>query len=493
LVRLTLVALLLMAAAGPGRAAEQGQLDSSPALFSVIAAINAAGYDADLASLSNSPLRARIRAHLTAHKPACLDDLKAFFAEHRQKSGTEELSQYVSFALATDGPPRFEFRFKEYLLPPDALPLAAFQPLLARFHKEAGIDALYQQAQPEFETALARYTAPASRAVLEVNAYLRHASSGVLGRHFQVYLDLLGAPNQVFSRSYGNDFYVVITPWPEPQVSYLRHSYLHFLLDTLATRHAEEVNKKKPLEDFALGVPALEESFKSDFLLLVTESLIKAVEARLAPASDRAALVDQALREGFILAPFFTEQLPLYEKQELSMRFFYPDMIKAIDLKRETGRLDQVQFASERAVRKAKPAPAPKPPEPSAVETTLDEAEGHYRSRELDQARQAFLQSLGQTDEKSLHAKAYYGLARIAALEKNPELAEKLFQRTLELNPDPQTKAWAHVYLGRLADAAGDRAQANENYRAALAVGEASAAAREAAQRGLRQGFTKEK
>jgi hypothetical protein len=62
----------------------------------------------------------------------------------------------------------------------------------------------------------------------------------------------------------------------------------------------------------------------------------------------------------------------------------------------------------------------------------------------------------------------------------------------LELNPDSQTKAMAHLYLGRLADAAGDRAQATGHYQAVLAIAEASKTAREAAQLGLQRGFKKD-
>ena len=42
---------------------------------------------------------------------------------------------------------------------------------------------------------IGHYAAPVSRAVLEVNAYMRNVTSGYLGRRFQVYVDLMG-PSQ---------------------------------------------------------------------------------------------------------------------------------------------------------------------------------------------------------------------------------------------------------------------------------------------------------
>ncbi len=112
-------------------------------------------------------------------------------------------------------------------------------------------------------------------------------------------------------------------------------------------------------------------------------------------------------------------------------------------------------------------------------------AEDLYAKRELGKARELFLAIVRQTDDRRLLARSYYGLARIAALEKDPELAERLFQRVLELDPDPQTAAWTYVYLARLAEAAEETEQARQHYLAALRLEGASAAARAAAEKGL--------
>ena len=61
----------------------------------------------------------------------------------------------------------------------------------------------------------------------------------------------------------------------------------------------------------------------------------------------------------------------------------------------------------------------------------------------------------------------------------------------LESSPDPFVKAWVEVYLARLADAAGDRAEAVKHYKLALAVEGGSAKAKEAAEKGMQQSFRK--
>jgi len=471
--------------------AEQGQLDASPALFTVLAAINSAGYDAALDSPSNHPLRQMIRQEIARRKPPSLDAIRDFYRQHRQEDANWELRQYISFGLLIDAPPKFEFRLPAHQLPPDVAGMDALRPLLARFYEEAGIAELWQKAQPAFEEVIARYHQPASQAILEANGYLRNPTSGYMGRRFQIFVDLLGAPNQIHARSFLDDYYVVVTASADLHIPDIRRQYLHYLLDPLATKYAEELEKKRGVSDYAQGAPVLADHYKQDFLLLAARSLILAVESRLAPAGRRPALVEEALREGFVLAPHFAEQLPLYEKQEQAMRLYFPELVTSIDLKKEERRLDKIEFATERRVRRPTPVAVAKAPEPSGPQKTIEEAEAHYTARELDKARQTFLRLLRETEEKSLHARAYYGLARIAVLQKDPELAEKLFHKTLELGPEPQDRCWSLVYLGRLADASGERETAAAHFKAALEVEGGSAKAREAAAMGLKDSSQK--
>ena len=63
------------------------------------------------------------------------------------------------------------------------------------------------------------------------------------------------------------------------------------------------------------------------FCVLVTGSLVRAVEARL---DHKPEAVDQALKEGYILAPYFNEALAKFEKEEQSMVLYYTTMVQAI-------------------------------------------------------------------------------------------------------------------------------------------------------------------
>ena len=449
----------------------------------------AGGFEPDADSPTNHPLRKALSDHLKAQRLDSIDALRRFVRDHHQKTAGAEFSQYVAYGLVINGPPDFSYRLESNALPPDVMSLEGLTPLLIRFYREAKLDELWSKLEPAFEQSLNAYQAPVARAILEVNGYLRNQTSGFLGRRFQVYVDLIGPPNQVQTRSYLDDYYVVVTPSAEIPVEEIRHMYLHYLLDTLALKFSKVVDTKRGLIDYANGSPILEEQYKTDFNLLTTESLIKAIESRL---DKKPAEVGQALREGFVVTPALAEGLETYEKQEQALRLYFPEMIEGIDLRREAKRLDHIEFASERSARRVRSVTRElKAAELAGVEKTLDDAEKLYTSRDLPRARDTFLEALKQSQQKTVHAKAYYGLARIAVLEKDPELGDRLFHKVLELEPDASTKAWSLLYLGRLADSQQRHDEAVEHYKAALAVEGVPETVRKNAEQGIKEGFSK--
>ena len=493
-----LVYLVTIAALTPGAAllgaAEQGQLDSDITLFTVLAAVNVGGYDAGLDSPSGSPVRLAMRRDLKTYQGSRLEQLRNFYAQHKVSDPVQDLAQYISFALQCSGPPEFKFRMVATEISPDVQPLAGFSGILADFFREAEIDKLYAKYQPEFEKEIERYHEPVTQAVWEANGYLRVPTSGYLGRRFQIYIDLLSAPNSPSVRGYGPNVYVILHPSRDLRTREVRHAYLHYLLDPYSSKYAAILEEKKQLASLAMYAPALDDSYKTDFALLVTESLIKAVEARTRRASEqqKQSDVDQAVREGFILTAHFYEQLARYEAQEQGIRLYYPELLNAIDLKKEDRRLRRVNFAERPPDRKpASDIARLAPPPLTGLAKTLDDAEQSLSRRELDQARVLFLQAQQESDNKD--ARALYGLARLAALEKDPERAKELFRQALDASPDAHVRGMSHIYLGRIEDLFGNREQAVEHYKEALAAGDPAQGTREAAEKGLKESFTSPK
>jgi hypothetical protein len=230
---------------------EHGQLDSNETLFTVLAAINAAGYDAEINNAANSPVRKAVRDYIKALDLPIVDELRRFVRAHHQSDPGAELSQYISYALVVTGPPDFGPRYNSSTVPPDVDALYGLTPLIVQFYRDAKIHELFQKVEPQYDAEIAKLQKPIINAVLQVNAYLRNDTAGYLGRKFQIYVDLMGAPNQVQTRSYVDDYFVVVTPFTEPPIAQIRHAYLHYLLDILPLKYTATVMSRRGLGDYA--------------------------------------------------------------------------------------------------------------------------------------------------------------------------------------------------------------------------------------------------
>jgi len=487
-----LTVALLCAGAQAGMAQRfaggENQFSVSQTLFATLAAINAAGYDTGIDSPLNDQykLRTQLREELAKRKIPSLPEIRDFYQAHKKPSGGADLGQYISFALLAGDPPKFDLPTIE--LPADAEAMRPFSELLARFYKEANIEDLWKRSQGAYAFAIKNYQDEVINTLFETNGYLRNPS-GNEGRRFQIYLDLLGEPNQAQVRNYRANYFVVITPSSELMVDQIRDAYLTYLVDPLSFKYAAAITEKrnqekKVLERFAQEAPSLDLAYKDDFQLLVTKSMIKAINSRMmhGGAAKRAEYVNQAMREGFILTAAFAEGLERYEKMPDAFKLYYPDLIAGIDVKKEKKRLEEVQFVE---VAKPKVIVAPAKMEINPAEESLQTAEGLYEQRDLDNATRAFKKVFEQTADKSLQGRAYYGLARIAIRQNQLHEAKQLFERTADSGTAPPITAWAHVYLGRIALAEHDDKKANEQFKIALATDGISAVAIEAAQKGL--------
>lgn len=452
-------------------------------MFSVLAAINDAGYDAGMDSPLNQQFKVRtqVREELAKRKIPCLGELKEFYQQHRKATESANLGQYLSFALVAGDAPNFALPTGE--VPPDVESLRAFSPLLARFYKEADLEGLWNRARPAYNTAMLQYQDAVINSLFEANGYLRNPS-GSLGRRFEIYLDLLSAPDQIQVRSYKDDYFIVITPTNAPVVNEIRDAYLAYLLDPLSFKWSGIIKDKQPLAKYAQEAPTLDLAYKDNFSLLVTKCLIKAIDSRLmhADSEKREAYINQQVREGYILTAGFADLLPLYEKQPDAFRLYYPDLLLGLDVRKEEKRLKNVQFAQSLPPRIIAP-PAKMQIDPA--QASIESGEGLFEQHDTENARKAFKHALEQSSNPALQARAGYGLGLIALEEKRWDEALNLFQRTIEKSPDSSAAAWAHYYLGQLNLKSGDATKAAAQFQGALAVKGASAKTRDAAEKAL--------
>ena len=474
-------------------------LDSSETIFSFLTALNACGYDQDLtiSDAARSNVRAELQRVLqdSVEAEAARTALCEFVQKHVvSRDPNRNLSQYISLALYVDGPPHFVPRMKEEELPPDAAAIAPFGALMERFYEKTGLHAIWERHRNDYGAAMRRYHEPLAKMVFDTEIYLKQPSSQYLGRRFTVYLDFMGSPNETDARNYGADYYVVVFPAPYtpsgelPQsalkMEQIRHTFLHYEMDPLADKHYSSIKRLEPLLASVKRAP-LEDAFKTDISLLVTECLVRAIEIRTSGNKQtaeamRTQAVDDAVKQGYILTRYFYDTVVAFEKDPAGIRGAYGDFLDKVDLKKEERAAAAVQFASAASpelVRLSRP-------EERRMLVTAEKrlAAGDPKgAQELAQA--ALDKKIGD------QGRALFILAEVAVANKNRDGAQDNFQKAIAASQDPTVLGWSHVYLGRILDMKEEREAALAEYRAALNDGGKLPEIRAAAERGLEKAY----
>lgn len=409
-----------------------------------------------------------------------------FYHDHEQPEPSRTLSQYISLALRLEAPPTFAFKVKDADLPPDAAQVAGIVPILQKFCDVAGLHAIWLRHQVVYSSLAGRYHDPLSKMLFDTEIYLRLQSSGYLGHTFTVYLDPMGAPGQTNARNYGADYYVVISPGTGSglKMEQIRHTYLHYLLDPMAVKYPNSVRRLTPLL-FGVKKAPMDESFKEDVSLLVTECFIRAIEIRIGepsktPEAQRQAAVEQSVKQGYILTQYFYDALIRFEKGPVGLRNAYAELISDIDVSKEQRFEAQIKFSTQADAELLRVS---RPPRPQLLVT----AEQRLSAGDSDGARKLAQQALAEKGEDP--GRAFFILAQVATMNRDLQGARNYFEQALGVAHEPKVVAWSHIYLGRILDLEEERAAALDHYRAALTASAQLPEVKAAAERGIQQPY----
>jgi tetratricopeptide (TPR) repeat protein len=494
-------------------------LETSEPLFYLAVALNACGYDADLAA--SSPVRQKIRDEIngevaaSAKARASRDALCGYVRDHTLNDASLNLAQYISLALYVSPPPSLTPTVGETDLPPDSTQVVNILPLLRTFAEDVHLHAIWVENRPEYEELVKRVHDPLTRMILNTNVYLHLPVSSYDGRRFLVLLEPMLAPSMTNARIYSNDYIVVTSPAGEPlgavHMDDIRHIYLHYEVEPLVYSRASAMERLQPLLKAVQDAP-LEYTYKTEIVPLITECLIKAIEIRTmdvgipkpqrpsevkqradmehydaevsaydhqAEAVRRKA-IDLSMRQGWILAEYFYNEIGQMERDSVSLKEFMGEMVYGMDVDRERHHAQQIAFlpAGSRDVLRRAPQQL----------TGLQLAEMKIFKGDLAGASEIANKVLA--DPAGDHAQAHYVLARVNLMQRQPGAAIDDFQEVLDSSKDPRTLAWSHIYLGRLYDINDERKKAVVEYQAALTVRDAQPDTKAAAEKGLKEPFT---
>ena len=462
-------------------------VESSSQLFSVMCALDAAGLEVNPSVSSNPSDWAGLLDRLKqVHGPAT-DALRAFYRDHALADPGETMSRFISFALVVGPPPAFAYQIDHDVLPPDVLSIEAFDQVLRNFYKEARLDLEWTRMSKDYEREVDRYDSPVRRTTFLTAAYLREVQRASSGREFRVLVEPL-AGNRLNFRTYQDRYSIVVGSGAEIPMDDIRHAYIHFLVDPMVLRSRQELQRKNSLLEIAAKAPLLPLAYRQDFFGLIDECFVKAIELRLnriSPTDLEAAMAEDD-SEGLILVRPLVAQLKLFEKDGPAMQYYFPDIVKNLDVDAEKQRLQKVKFATTAPAKPKEEAKAGAPPAVSPLDRDLAEGDRQIALKNGAAAEKIFGAVLAAHPDS---ARAQYGLAISSILQGKGDRAQEQFEKVVAIAKtgapvDPAILAWSHVYLGRIHDMQDDRDMALTEYSAALAIANAPDGARIAAERG---------
>ena len=472
-------------------------VDGNEAMFTTMCALYASGFDSEVSADHWSAFRAQLRERLRQQQGPAVEAMREFYRQHESRDTGEMLSRYIWFGIVAGPAPKFQPVLRRDELPPEVLTLEGFSEILSSYYTEQKIGQLWRQVQPFYNQEIDRLHDPISQIVLVANAYLRQLADPGQPRTFKIIVEpLVGRITNV--RNYGDHYSIILSGSEEIPIDVVRHAYLHFLLDPLPLMYSHVIVVKRPVYDVAAKAPRLPPDLKDDFSSWFAECTVRAVELKLrnlAP-SEREVALGRNDADGYVLVRPIFDGLTAYEKSEPSMRNYYPDLVRAIDVKTEVARDNTLQFAAAESnepegqlagevVRPKRRAPADLPSDPDAI-AQLTAGERFIADRNPRAAETAFKAVLAKYPEQD---RAWYGLGLVALLDHDGDKAIEIFGRLTSANrtasEDPMILAWSHVYLARVLNAEGELEKSKSEYQAALAVQGAPAKAHEAAQKEL--------
>ncbi|OLE75110.1 MAG: hypothetical protein AUG12_00220 [Acidobacteria bacterium 13_1_20CM_2_57_8] len=492
--RIALVLFLVASCVVPGSAQSRTIIfEPNLRLFTTMAALNVAGFDVEYGSQYH-PVRAAARKYTEDLDPDLVARLKAFY-KGRKGNETDEaqLSKYISLAVTLTDAPNFRPATREENMPPDARSVLGFADLLREFYEKAHISQYWTVIRLQYEREIARQAPVLRDLIVRTDAYLRVPLGNVVTRNLAVYLELAAPINTVNVRSYQDNYYVVLGDSTNPRVDDVRHAYLHFQLDSLVALNAPKIAGGNNILGLVSRAEGVDRAYTSEFHIMTTESLIRAVELRMdrVPAVRARENVDAYYRSGLLLTPYFYEALQSFEQNESGIRDYFPEIAKAIQLKTEQQRFQEtfskIPIPQKTASRPEVPQPPPAPPANPTLDL-LKEGEAAFNSGDHAKAKAAFERVLSDFDRNN--GAALYGLALIASKQNDDELAKQYFDRTIRSDSaEPSMRVWSYIFMARIFDLECTRERAVEYYQQAVKLGDNTRNAQAAAREGIQKPY----
>jgi hypothetical protein len=459
----------------------------SPQLFAVMSAVEASSGEGASLPAPADTVRIFLRSHLSAITPDLRERIVRFVAQDKAaRPGSSWQSRYISLGIVMGPPPRFALPPKAADRPADVESLAGFESLVAELWNQCDLAGAWEKIRPLYVTEIENYRPLVRDMIVATLRYLHSEARIALDRNITMIPELLQPPGMVNARNLGHTYIVVVGPPRDgtPPIRSVRHEYLHFFIDPLLAKYVAYLPEPEPFLKRAAAQPAALPIYKQDFFLLVKESLIRMIEARLDFQSEeqRNSAVLASYDQGLILAPYFAGALRDFENSPESLPDSYQSMVEGIQWKNEDKR--ETELALMRAKTAARKVETLEPTEETdRSRFMLKEANERLAARDFDRAS-ALLEDILARDPTN--GNALFGLAQAAAQGGDAERALALYEKAAaNAGSESWIAAWSLVRRGNIFEVLEETGRARAEWSRVLGLAGDLRGALEAAQKAL--------
>lgn len=364
----------------------------------------------------------------------------------------------TSLALALGPPPNFSLQGKPDEWPEEIRALANMQPMFPSFYQTSGGEALWAKYRPAYAAEARNYVPLLRDVMLETLRYFHMEARIAMDRSIVVIPDLLNAYGTAHARNINNTYYLILGPTTgsSAERTAIRHEYLHFLVDPLILKYGKQIIAKNSLLALVQKQADAKSAFRQDFFLVATESLLRAVDSRLADEindEDRRWLhLHDQYRRGLILVFYFDAALAAFEKdKETTLAARFPELLEGISLSQEEERsktVDSQRMALEKRLAEYALVQQRTQQEEEILRRRLADANDALQRRDFAAARGLLGQALASSPN---NPSALFGLAQVEGHEQNLDAALRYYQRAIEAPGSPAwIAAWSLVRAARI-------------------------------------------
>ena len=282
---------------------------ADPRLITVMAALEAAGFDPTPTGRTPSAFRVKLRKDLANLDPDLRNRLKLFYERNRlpaPATQADQAARYVSLALALGPTPSLEAPARSDDLPAGLLDVLDFAPLVQEFYRRSGIDEQMVNYVRAYQAEGDRLRGPTTEMVRSLLTYLhtRPITSSTdrievknpsqkkkpaqktytlrqTDRRFYILPDLLAPRGAINFRIIEDDYYAVVPEGTDPGSSEMRRAYIQYVVDALVLRFNKDIAlKRDQVKQLLTEREKAGSQVSPDVFLTVSRSLVTAADAR---------------------------------------------------------------------------------------------------------------------------------------------------------------------------------------------------------------------